>query len=184
MFIFVFLIYVIIFINFCNSGENMEEKKQFITYYKLSETEFAKISEELNIYTTDFEYAELTDGSIELVKYTGNSADVEIPEEINGRTVTVIGKYCFLGNEQLESVVINDNIREIGRLAFADCVSLYNISIPDGCQKIGENAFYNCTSLIEVYIPKSVSELPRNTFKGCTKLNNLTFRMRYPKLNL
>ena len=66
---------------------------------------------------------------------------LEIPEEIDGYTVTKIGAYAFEDNESLLSVVLPDTVTEIGYCAFMNCQSLLNLKVPASVTYIESYAF-------------------------------------------
>ena len=84
---------------------------------------------------------ELSDGTLEISNYAGNSATYEIPGEIDGKKVV-----------------------RIGDSAFIDCTELTSVTIPDGVTDIRWRAFYNCVSLKSVTIPKSVIDIDNYAF--------------------
>ena len=84
---------------------------------------------------------ELSDGTLEISNYAGNSATYEIPGEIDGKKVVRIGDY-----------------------AFSDCTELTSVTIPDSVTDIRWRAFYNCVSLKSVTIPKSVINIDNYAF--------------------
>ena len=84
---------------------------------------------------------ELSDGTLEISNYAGNSATYEIPGEIDGKKVVRIGDY-----------------------AFSDCTELTSVTIPDSVTDIRWRAFYNCVSLKSVTIPKSVTYIDNYAF--------------------
>ena len=43
----------------------------------------------------DYEYSVLEDGTIEITRYTGNSANIVVPEMIKGKKVSRIGHSAF-----------------------------------------------------------------------------------------
>ena len=53
----------------------------------------------------------------------------------------------------LESVTIQNGVREIGSSAFSFCESLTSVTIPNSIVKIGDYAFYGC-SFTNVYVPE------------------------------
>ena len=61
---------------------------------------------------------ELTSEGLVITGYTGNEADVVIPDEIDGYGVTIIGSYAFRENHDLASVVIPEGITSIRNGAF------------------------------------------------------------------
>ncbi len=98
----------------------------------------------------DYEYIILEDGTAELTACRNTETDLALPDEVDGYSVTVIGKKCFLGNPHLVRVTLPDSITEIGISAFQDCSSLLSINIPDSVIKVGANAFSGCTRLVDI----------------------------------
>ena len=145
----------------------------------------------------DYEYDELADGSLEIAVYFGSSKKVDIPEKIDGKSVTSIASNAFgdctslvsatipnsvknIGNDafngctNLTSVTISNGLTSIGDAAFSGCASLTSITIPDGVKNIGDGAFEGCTSLTSIIIPDGVNEISYGTFNGCTSLKNVS----------
>ena len=98
-----------------------------------------------------YEYTNNGD-SITIDKYIGTDTVVEIPSEIDGVPVTVIGDEAFYWCESLTSVAIPDSVTSIGDCAFNGCSNLENIYIGIGVRKIGWAAFLNCPSITAVHI--------------------------------
>ena len=103
-----------------------------------------------------------------LVEYTGNAADLTLPD-----TIMTIGKDAFSENVSLRNVVIPDTVRTIDYAAFENCTNLQTVSIPESVRTIGSSAFSGCTSLYSVSIPRKVKELGSGTFAGCTSLSTV-----------
>ena len=151
--------------------------------------------------TTDgnFEYSVSEEtNEVTITKYIGSGGAVEIPEKIDGKTVTAIGKFAFsyctsiksvtipegvtsieldaFGNcTSLESVTIPDSVTAIGAEAFYNCTNLKNVTIPEGVTDIGSFAFYKCKNLKSVIIPKGVTSISMNAFDSCTSLESIMF---------
>ena len=100
----------------------------------------------------DFEYSVLDDGTVEITKYIGSAEKVEIPEKINGKSVTSIGNYAFEYCENITSVTIPDSVTSIGFRVFSNCTSLTSITIPNSVTSISGEAFENCTSLTAINV--------------------------------
>ena len=145
----------------------------------------------------DYEYSVLDDGTLEITDYYGSATELEIPAEIDGKSVTSIGDsafyYCssltsitipdsvmsigdsaFRGCSSLTSITIPDGVTSISYMAFAGCSSLTSITIPDGVTCISYGAFISCTSLTSITIPNSVTILGMRVFEECTSLENIT----------
>lgn len=85
----------------------------------------------------DFEYEVISeeDKTCAIIDYTGTAADLEIPQEIDGYSVTKIGDY-----------------------AFEDCTSLLSVTVPAGITVIGEGTFWDCTSLANINVSADNTE--------------------------
>ena len=118
----------------------------------------------------DLEYSVLDDGTVEITDYNGSAKTVDIPEKINGKSVTSIGNCAFRYCTSLKSITIPNSVMEIGSSAFSGCSSLTSITIPNSVTEIGVYAFKGCTSLTSITIPNSVTNIGDSTFWGCSSL--------------
>ena len=98
-------------------------------------------------------------------------ADVIIPSEINGVTVTALGDWSF-HSYNLTSVTIPDSVTTIGKYAFA-INKLTNITIPNSVTTIGYAAFNN-NNLTSIVIPESVTSIGGPVVNGSKNLTNIT----------
>ena len=122
----------------------------------------------------DFEYSVRDDGTVEITDYSGSAEKVDIPEKIDGKSVTSIGDYAFYYCSSLTSVTIPNSVTSIGEYAFGDCANLTNITIPNSVTSICKGAFIDCTSLTSIKIPNSVTRILRDAFRDCTNLTSVT----------
>lgn len=67
----------------------------------------------------DFEYGVLGDGTVEITKYNGEAETADIPEKINGMSVTGIGNDAFYYCTNLTSIIIPDSVKNISDSAFS-----------------------------------------------------------------
>ena len=74
----------------------------------------------------------------------------DIPEVINGHTVTAIEGFAFKDCTSLSNVTIPKSVTRIGSSAFFGCTSLLNITIPENVTSIGDHAFRNCSALSRI----------------------------------
>ena len=86
-----------------------------------------------------------------LTGYTGNKADLVLPENCHGKSYA-INKSAFGNCTGLTSVVIPDNVTSIGGWAFSGCTNLTSAVIGDSVESIGENVFWGCSNLTSVVI--------------------------------
>ncbi|MCR4578194.1 MAG: leucine-rich repeat domain-containing protein [Clostridiales bacterium] len=123
----------------------------------------------------DWEYIVLPDGTAEITYYNDRQVDVlEIPSQLDGYTVTGIGKDAISCYYELTSVTIPDSVTVIGDWAFWSCYSLISVNIPDSVTDIGERAFSECESLESVTIPNSVTVINQSAFLGCDSLESIS----------
>ncbi len=114
----------------------------------------------------DFEYIFLEDGTIEISDCSTEETDLEVPTEIDGVTVTSIGKSAFL-NQKFTSIVLPDSIVSIGESAFYACYSLTSITIPESVTAIEARTFYSCKKLEEIHLPDGITSIGDMAFYGC-----------------
>lgn len=71
-----------------------------------------------------------------------NTYLVQIPSQIDGKTVTAIGAGAFKDNSDISHVVIPNTVKTIGAEAFRNCDNLISVKIAaGGLETIGEAAF-------------------------------------------
>lgn len=112
----------------------------------------------------DYEYSVLEDNTIEITKYNGTDSQVTIPDTINGKLVTSIGKRAFWLNGSITKVVIPDSVTSIGTSAFNNCSKLETVNLPTNLTTLGNSAF-GYTNISEITIPKSLNSVT-NPFEG------------------
>ena len=125
---------------------------------------------EIITYTSgDWEYTENNNG-ITLTVYNGSDSALTIPEMLDEKPVTQLGKELFKNNRKLESVIIPDSVKAIGANAFNGCASLREVRLPDGLARIDGGTFRYCISLEDIDIPFSVTNVGANAFADCISL--------------
>lgn len=115
-----------------------------------------------------------SNGTLKITDFDESVTDVEIPSEINGKTVTTIEQYAFSSCKSLKSVTIPDSIISIGYRAFGNCSAMTSITIPDSVTSIGSNVFYGCTGLQSVTLSSNISAISSSAFYNCTGLKSVT----------
>ena len=137
-------------------------------------------------YYWDYEYSVLDDGTVEITDYNGSAEKIDIPEKIDGKSVTSIGYWAFEDCTSLKSITIPNGVTHIDIFAFEGCTSLTNITIPDSVTSIEDCAFYDCTSLAHITIPSGVAYINDNPFEGCSSLTEIrvaTENAKYVSVN-
>ena len=114
----------------------------------------------------DFWYDILDDGTVEITDYSGSAENVNIPAEIDGKSVTSIGDNAFYNCSSIISITIPNSVTSIGDYAFDWCLHLKSITIPNSVTSIGYSAFIECTSLTRITIPDSVTSIDCSAFGG------------------
>lgn len=89
-----------------------------------------------------FEYERKND-SICITRYTNSQPQVEVPEEIDGMTVSEIGDYAF-ANTKITQLTLPPSIGRLGRYALYNCSHLTKFSFPGSIRDIGAGAFTGC----------------------------------------
>ena len=122
---------------------------------------------------SNYSYALLADGTVEIVDYYGSKASLQIPDTLNGYTVTRIGNYAFDGNQDILAVILPDSVTSIGNYAFAN-TSLKTVIGGNCVTELGENCFQNASSLRQAFLPNGVTEIPEYCFANCNSLTDVT----------
>lgn len=81
----------------------------------------------------EFEYIELSDGTLEITNYLGSDVEMAIPYKIDGKVVSSIGDSAFAHNEELEYVFMYGSVTNIADTAFDGCEKVEFCSYPDTC---------------------------------------------------
>ncbi|WP_414151683.1 leucine-rich repeat protein [Acetobacterium carbinolicum] len=147
--------------------------------------------------TTSFKVTQTGDGIGTIIGMNGSSTDIDIPEIIDGLTITAIGTGAFQSSA-IEFVVIPKTVKEIGYHAFGNCFFMGTVTfapdstletigasafannhmssliLPNSVTSIGSNAFEGCTILNYITIPVAVTAIPDQAFSGCSNLSSVT----------
>lgn len=90
-------------------------------------------------------YSICSDGTIAIEKSQNSdlSGNIEIPDKLEGRTVSSIADGGLSYSTNIISLKIPNTVKSIGRDAFYGCISLSNIEIPESVNEIHSFAFEN-----------------------------------------
>ena len=128
------------------------------------------------IITTDYELS--SDGKTLLKWKNPNTRFIDMNADPKLKEVTKIGNNAFygsinhIGDMELVSIFIGDNVTEIGTNAFNSCYKLKSVDLPDGITKINDGTFANCVRLQLIYLPETVTAIDKNAFSGNIRLHS------------
>lgn len=114
----------------------------------------------------DYEWEELSDGTVKITNYKGSDTDISIPAQLDGKAVTVIGydsSGAFSG-KGLKSVAIPEGVKVIEQWAFGNN-ELTTITLPDSLETLQSLAFAN-NKLTEITIPPNIKVIANSTFSN------------------
>ena len=97
---------------------------------------------------------------------SGSDITVEIPSEVNGITVTEIGKDVFKDNKNVGRLIIPDSVTKLGYRMCSGCTALSEVHLPAGLTVIPDEAFDGCSSLRTVNFPDTLKEIRSDAFCG------------------
>ena len=135
-----------------------------------------------------FKYVKLSNGDIQITRYTGDKTEVTIPATYDGYDVYALGNieadthnsnklYNIFGetnsmsNATVTSVTISDGIKEIQPLAFYSCTALESLTLSNTLENIGLGAFMLCSGLDgTLTLPSTLETIGRAAFTKCTSL--------------
>lgn len=99
----------------------IEKVKNSAKKWSELETEFQKIKAEREAHKLRYK----VEGNHIVITGTRKGIkEIEIPEELDGKPVTVIAPYAFFGNKDLQDVKLPKTIKRIEKAAFAGCRDL------------------------------------------------------------
>ena len=162
------------------SGENVIfEEDSMVESEEETESE-EEFSKEIAIKTVSQSEDDFVIEDGILTSYTGNAADIVIPEG-----VTEIADRVFISRTFIKSVVLPSSLKKIGSFAFCGCTSLVKVSLNEGLEYIGDDAFYgssfgekntkNQITYGSVTIPSTVTYIGYEAFCNATYLGEVIF---------
>ena len=136
-----------------SSGNNSSENNSNNTNNNINNNEENRPSTEQLTSQSPYTYSE-KDGKVTITCYTGDLAQIIIPETIDGKPVTAIGEGAFK-NVSAERIVIPQGVTYVDWFAFSGCKYLYEITIPSSVTSIGYGAFDGCPDGMIIICPKN-----------------------------
>jgi hypothetical protein len=116
-----------------------------------------------------------------LLRYTGSSPDVIIPETVeyegNIYTILYIGDEFsspFINNTYVRTVQLPNNALSVSVESFSNCPQLESVILGRKLECIEAYSFYHCPLLREVKMYNRLSEIEEYAFAECPSLSSLT----------
>ena len=125
----------------------------------------------------NFEYDVLDDGTVEIIWYTGNAENVEIPSKIEDSSVTGIRYYAFRDCENLRYITIPSSVKNIDDGAFVNCPNLTEITVKTGNLNYTSvnGVLYDKNKTTLLYYPKGKNDKNYKIIDGVTSIRDFTF---------
>lgn len=117
-------------------------------------------------------WRETYDG-IEIVSCVGATAELTLPDTIDGRKVVAIGDGAFCANTTLTRVTLPQYATRIEAESFKDCANLRAVVMPKGLKTIGYQAFAGCVNLASPSFPPGLEYLATDAFRGCARIRTV-----------
>lgn len=100
--------------------------------------------------STGLQYAVFYDNFVTITGAKENMSTINIPENIDGKTVIGIDACAFSNRNDIIEVNLPDYINfSIEDYAFENCTNLEKINLPENINFLGDNIFENCYKLKE-----------------------------------
>ena len=123
----------------------------------------------------------LPDDTVRLLRVYTQGGEFRVPEQIEGKTVAVIGAYCFADAEHIQGYELRESLsgesllydRSMSALAGA---ALERLCLPDSVNIIEDLAFYNCRALKSLEMGAGIQQLGSDVFMNCSALEEIILR--------
>ena len=120
----------------------------------------------------EFLYKMVDDGTYCVIGYSGDEAEVQIPEIYCGKPVTILNDNVFAGHKEITSVKIPDSVTQMGGFLFDGCENLRQIRLPSSLTDMWGYAFVRC-GIEEIILPEKVQSIVSFVFKDCKNLKRV-----------
>lgn len=108
----------------------------------------------------------VANGATTITKYKGTAAKVEIPSQLGGSPVKVIGISAFSSNATLTDVIIPEGVTTLKDMAFYNCENLVNVTLPSTLTALEGESFAMCEKLTGIILPDSLTKMDSMAFHG------------------
>lgn len=138
----------------------------------------------------DIHYAVLCDmytedsgaNAIRLLRVMGQTAEVVIPDYIDGYRVVSVGEYCFSARNNCKMRIPDGEWKELENIAKEKGLRelcgdyILDIVLPDNVVRLESYAFYNCRNLKKIAFGKELKQVDNDAFMNCRGLAILQVR--------
>lgn len=113
----------------------------------------------------------ISDGAVTFLPELWDGGPVlQIPDTVDGQTVTALARGCFRDCGELTTIVLPETLTKIHSRAFAGCKNLRGLYLPEGMEVIGSDAFAGCVRLEAIFVSKTVTSIAPGAFDDCASL--------------
>ena len=136
------------------------------------------------VWVSEYSFDYISDNTLSITGYYGNETSIEIPADINGKTVT---KIASISNSIVEEIAVPATVLSVSNSAFSNATSLVSITVDSANKNYSsvDGILYNYskTTLVrypsakpgaEFTIPASVTEVASNAMRNCDNITELT----------
>ena len=107
-------------------------------------------------------------GEAIITDYVGTETGIDVPDDVNGYTVTAIGPNA-LRNKNLTNISVPDTVLSIGEGAFADNPDLDFLELGEGLKSVPARMCENDSSLTGFDL-RGIKSIGEEAFKNCSQL--------------
>lgn len=104
-----------------------------------------------------------------LKEYKGSSEHIVVPDG-----VTVIGRYSFVRNKTVVSVMLPEGVTKINAGAFSECSNMEEIYCGEKLTYIGDSAFLWCSKLEKITFGNHLTYIGDTAFEYCENLTSIS----------
>ncbi|MBE6785408.1 MAG: hypothetical protein E7538_04105 [Ruminococcaceae bacterium] len=120
----------------------------------------------------DFTYVVQNDNTVKITAYDGGNKDAVIPSEIDGKSVTALGRYAFHTEAEVVSITIPGSVEIFEQDAIYFCEKLETVTIEEGkLKRIPGTGILNCSAFRTLNLPSNVESI--GVLMGCQSLENI-----------
>ena len=124
-----------------------------------------------SITSENYQYDNLSDGTISICGYTGNEETITVPSTIDGQNVTVIGLLAFSKNSTVKKIILPEGILKLDAYAFDSCPNLTTVKMPSTLNYISNIFKDACPKLTDYTIPSSLTLLSDGSYRKIVSMN-------------